>query len=459
MLAILLSASFVSCKDEVEENINGSQSKGGVIGFNAFQDGFQKPTTRAVIDKIDQLNEIYVLSMKQKAPGNWEQVFKNDAGTGIDVLTLSNSGNLIWNYSPVENWEDGYSYKFRAFYPQTFNTSAGESCTNGFEYAKPLNGSTALTLNNYKSAQDPRNNTDLLVSKEVTRAYTTAEGNDEPVPLKMEHLLSCVNFNFKGPEGKEVHVTDFSIAGYVDKGTCTYDKGAKWSTQGASGSGSFSAIKVDVEFNGQTGNVSWNEGGSRVVFRDDRNDMEIPPAIIFDNSGARNNDYANINPKYGNGSYTQQYIGGNDNYGHFYIEMDVAESDPLATPTGPSTNVSITSCENLLFIPQPVLPYKEQQIDMEITMKRVDWGNQVSTYTVPGVSVAIGLYANISYYFDNNKNEIQHAIISDLTGNGKVPEWEAGVKYNYTIGLYEYQATANITIEDWTHHTYEEELK
>lgn len=216
MLAILLSALFVSCKDEVEENINGSQSKGGVIGFNAFQDGFQKPTTRAVIDKIDQLNEIYVLSMK-KAPGNWEQVFKNDAGTGIDVLTLSNSGNLIWDYSPVENWEDGYSYKFRAFYPQTFNTGAGESCTNGFEYAKPLNGSTALTLNNYKSAQDPRNNTDLLVSKEVTRAYTTAEGNDDPVPLKMEHLLSCVNFNIKKKAGTDLTITSFKLMNYVSK--------------------------------------------------------------------------------------------------------------------------------------------------------------------------------------------------------------------------------------------------
>ena len=47
----------------------------------------------------------------------------------------------------------------------------------------------------------------------------------------------------------------------------------------------------------------------------------------------------------------------------------------------------------------------------------------------------------------------------DLSVGGKIEEWEAGTKYTYTIDVYEYQVNANIDIEDWTHHTFEGELK
>lgn len=404
MLAILLSASFVSCKDEVEENINGSQSKGGVIGFNAFQDGFQKPTTRAVIDKIDQLNKIYVLSMKQKASGNWEQVFKNEAGTGIDVLTLSNSGNLIWDYSPVENWEDGYSYKFRAFYPQTFNTGAGESCTKGFEYAKPLNGSTTLTLNNYKSAQDPRNNTDLLVSKEVTRAYTTAEGNDEPVPLKMEHLLSCVNFNISNKEGS-ITIEHFKLRNHVAE--ASYD-GNNWISHYVFLSSDATKVFNFILADGTTlkdNNVNWGHLHGKefyVEYKDDtKNQLNLA-------------------------SYSAELL-------------DISKN-----PISSSSDIGKDYCVGLLLIPQK-LEGKDETIKINLS------GNEVEG------KISHKVEAVIQYKYDSDPT-LQTAIV-DLTANGKVPEWEPGVKYTYNVSIYEYQATANITIEDWTHHTYEEELK
>lgn len=404
MLAILLSALFVSCKDEVEENINGSQSKGGVIGFNAFQDGFQKPTTRAVIDKIDQLNEIYVLSMKQKAPGNWEQVFKNEAGTGIDVLTLSNSGNLIWDYSPVENWEDGYSYKFRAFYPQTFNTGAGESCTKGFEYANPLNGSTALTLNNYKSAQDPRNNTDLLVSKEVTRTYTTAEGNDEPVPLKMEHLLSCVNFNISNKEGS-ITIEHFKLRNHVAE--ASYD-GNNWISHYVLSANDATKVFNFILADGSTvkdNNVNWGHLHGKefhVEYKDDtKNQLNLASysAELFDNS---------------------------------------------KNPISSSSDIGKDYCVGLLLIPQQ-LEGKDETIKINLNGQEVEG------------KISHKVEAVIQYKYDNDPT-LQTAIV-DLTANGKVPEWNPGVKYTYNVSIYKYQATANITIEDWTHHTYEEELK
>lgn len=465
MLAILSVGLIVSCKDD-DEDYGYSSVVGNIIDFFPLQEGFQKPVTRAgVIDpesyNLDKIDKIGVLSMKKGATGGWTTVFQND-NTPLEVLPLFNNGftsnGQIWNYyTNKAAWEEGYQYKFRAYFPLEFNTSAGETCANGFTHDAISGGTTKLTLTDYQSASDPRQNTDLLVSDLRVRNYP-ADG-DTAVSLKMNHLLACVNFNFRGPEGKEVHVTDFSIAGYADRGSCIYENEAKWSTQGTSGS--VSVIKVSVEFNGNTGTAELT-GGSRVVFRDDRNDMEIPYPVFFDHdgSGQASNAYRSINPRYTYGSYTSINGGGTgSNAGHFYIEMEVVESDPLVTQTGTSTSVSIQSCDNLLFIPQPVQPYQETNIDMEITLKRVDWGNQVSTTTVPGASVKTGMYAQVSYYFDNETNDVKTATIADLTGNGKITEWEAGKKYNYTVGLYEYQATANITIEDWKSHTYEEELK
>ena len=68
-------------------------------------------------------------------------------------------------------------------------------------------------------------------------------------------------------------------------------------------------------------------------------------------------------------------------------------------------------------------------------------------------------FAEIEFYFGDEVPDQPLTALVDLTANGKVRKWEAGTKYTYTIGMYEYQATANITIEDWQTHTYEEELK
>lgn len=411
VLAILLSALFVSCKDkEEEENTNKSQSKGGVIGFNAFQDGFQKLTTRAVIDKIDQLNEIYVLSMKKKDSGNWEQVFKNDAGAGIDVLTLTNSGNIIWDYSPVENWEDGCSYKFRAFYPKTFNTGAGESCTNGFEYSPLTSGSTTLILNNYKSATDPRNNTDLLASKEVTRAYTVAEKNDQEVALDMKHLLSCVNFNITNKKPTEkLTILGVKFKGYASEGSCEISSSINWTP----------SLDAEIKY---------------------EDEAVVDPHDFTFRHYNNNGELVEFNPTAPGQLKKGEYI------------VTLKKDDNWESPTFEGATIEIgggvlinDAYQNLLFIPQ-----------------KLDRGSKELKFVVNrntlNFTIDYKVVAEIEFYFGNDSSKKLSATV-DLTANGKVPEWEPGVKYNYTIGIYEYQATANITIEDWVHHTYEEELK
>ncbi|MEE0083405.1 MAG: hypothetical protein UE068_04205, partial [Paludibacteraceae bacterium] len=83
VLAILLSALFASCKDEIEEDeFRPKRNAGPRIGFKSLDAGFQIPTTRAVIDNIRDLDNLYVLSMKNNGSG-WGKVFQED------VLTLT----------------------------------------------------------------------------------------------------------------------------------------------------------------------------------------------------------------------------------------------------------------------------------------------------------------------------------------------------------------------------------
>lgn len=399
VLAILLSALFASCKDEDEEYKESSSGKNGEIGFNAFQDGFQKPTTRAVIDNVGDINEIYVLSMKKKGNSSWEQVFKNGAGADIDVLTLSNSGTSVWNYSPEENWEDGYNYKFRAYFPNTFNTSAGESCANGFQHSAISTGSTILTLNNYRSATDPRNNTDLLVSPEVTRVYSTTLGNDDPVPLNMKHLLACVDFKIKKKEGTSLTINSLKIRHHATE--ANYD-GSKWIPY------------FDFTSSDMTSNFDFYK-----------------------------NDGTPIKKNYGQLKKGEFYVQYKDNNTSLLYSAEL--SDHSKNPIATTTTLVDYYCTGLLMVPQ-TLESKDEIIKFMVNNK-----------TIEG-TIKRKVEAEIQFYFDNNSSTPLSAIV-DLTAGGKIEEWEAGTKYTYTIGVYEYQVNANIDIEDWTHHTFEEELK
>lgn len=439
MLAILLVGLFASCKDEMEEE-GDRPSRLDVLGlkFTAFEEGFEKPTTRSIVNSVDDIDYVGVLAMKKKdSESVWSQVFDND------TLVITNERKEIWYYpdNKKKKWEPEYNYKFRGFYPikGNFNESAGESCENGFEYAGFSIGQTELRLNNYKMATDPRDNSDLLVSQIVERG----KRETDVVAMNMKHILACVNFNFRGPEGKEVHVTDFSIAGYSDKGSCTYEDKAEWDVESIVASEN-SNLTYNVEYTG-SGQINGQQIyepykllglPDGMVFRDKDTKEIISAYDMFDDSGLR-------------------YLRDNSHgkYKKFYIDFG-----QTASLISNQTSMSIQSCQDLLFIPQPLIAYQERSKSIRINVKRLDWNGSYN-FNDNNILVKSGMYAQIKYYFDNETSEIKTAIIADLTGNGTITEWEAGKKYNYTVGLYEYQATANITIEDWMHHTFEEELK
>ena len=396
VLAILLSALFASCKDEDEEYKELSSGNGDKIGFDAFQDGFQKPTTRAVIDDIADLDNLYVLSMKNNGTG-WNRVFQED------VLTLTNNGyttnGQIWDYSPTANWENEYNYKFRAFYPNTFNTSAGESCANGFHHSDISTGSTVLTLNNYKSATDPRNNSDLLVSTEVTRAYSTTLGNDEPVPLNMKHLLACVDFKIKKKDGASLTINSLKIRQYASK--ANYD-GSKWIPY------------FDFTSSDMTSNFDFYK-----------------------------NDGTPIKKNYGQLKKGEFYVEYKDDNTSLLYSAEL--SDQNKNPIAATTTLVDDYCSGLLMIPQ-TLKSNDETIKLKVGNKSIEG------------TINRKIEAVIEFYFGNNSSTPLSAIV-DLTAGGKIDKWKAGTKYIYTVGMYEYQVNVNIDVAEWDKHEYEGELK
>ncbi len=447
VLAILLSALFASCKDEDEEYKESSSGNGCKIGFDAFQDGFQKPTTRAVIDDIADLDNLYVLSMKNNGTG-WDRVFQED------VLTLTNNGyttnGQIWDYSPTANWENGYNYKFRAYYPNTFNTSAGESCANGFQHSAISSGSTVLTLNNYRSATDPRNNSDILVSTEVARAYSTTLGNDDPVPLNMKHLLACVGFKIKSKKGKKLNITKFTINGYSKEGSCVVNQNIVWTPIWNESPKIKSGDNVNVNLTYNNGTMT--ENNNDFVFKDKGSNMEISPKDLYIDNSNNNYLYSWSN------KYKNFYVILKSEYNTNSESLGAAVIDGTKEET---ESYEFENYEQLLFIPQE-LDRAGVNFNIKFSVKRQDWGrNDDNVKEIKDVELKHQTFAEIEFYFgDTDPGENNRSIaIVDLTANGKVKKWEAGTKYSYTIGMYEYQATANITIEDWTHHIYEEDLR
>lgn len=446
VLAILLSALFASCKDEDEEYKELSSGNGDKIGFDAFQDGFQKPTTRAVIEEIADLDNLYVLSMKNNGTG-WNRVFQED------VLTLTNNGyttnGQIWDYSPTANWESEYNYKFRAYYPNTFNTSAGESCTNGFQHSAISTGSTVLNLNNYTSATDPRNNSDLLVSPTIDRPYSV-DKNSDVVPLGMKHLLACVDFRIKTKKGEKLHISKFTVHGYTREGSCVVNENPVWTpvwnetpkiTSG-------STQTVAFTYNGNLGQVTVDQ--DKFVFVDKTNNLELSTKDLYYSSNNNNYLYS------WSTKYKNFYVFLKSEYNSASESLGAAETDGSKEE---SDYYKIDNYEGLLFIPQE-LDRNGVNFNIRFSVTRSDGGwNDNNVGLTEDIALKHLTFAEIEFYFGDEVPDQPLTAIVDLTANGKVRKWETGTKYTYTIGMYEYQATANITIEDWQTHTYEEELK
>lgn len=443
MLAILLAGLFVSCKDEMDEENKDLSAGGDEIGFCLLPDGFQKPTTRSLMESFGLGDKVSVLSMKTSDGSAWQKVFAND------TVVIKNVGDVKWSYANKQKWEDNSDYKFSAFYPikgDDFNETKGESCANGFEFSSE---SATLNLNNYISSKDPRENTDMLASTIVSRNYSKDQ-NGSMVSLDMKHMLACVDFRIKTKKGKKLHITSFTINGYAQRGNCSVNDKIEWSPiyDEALNITNGSTETVVVKFNGDS-HSDILVGQNKFVFKDKGSNLPLGMEELY------NNYLYTWSSKYG-----QFYVvtmsennRSSESIGSAYTDGSKEETDAY----------SFDNYEGLLFIPQE-LEREGVEMNLDFSLYHVyNWGENKDNNAgkIPGVSLRHSVFADIEFYFDDIDPGVAnrgHAIV-DLTANGKVETWDAGVKYVYTIGMYEYQATANITIENWQPHSYEEDLR
>ncbi|MBQ0156030.1 MAG: fimbrillin family protein [Bacteroidales bacterium] len=428
MLAILLAGLVASCKDDDEANDNDFAT-GDEIRFSALRDGFQKPVTRwGEKEEFFRDEQVSVLAMKSSNGSVWERVFVDADENSIDVLPITYKGESIWHYDKKQKWQNDYTYKFRGFFPclpSGFNTVDGETCANGFEFPKTdnkVNGSTTLTLNNYKSASDPRHNTDLMVSQQVTR-----NNNPETVVLDMKHLLANVSFKFQSREDKPVTITDFSVVGYASEGNCTINENnvVGWEPKVHSSSKSEATIEMTLSDIDKT--VSYT--GDKYVIKSSDNNKEL----TFE-------DVCQLcwNPSKINTAYVSAASG--------YVKL----------------NEGIDRYQGYLFIPQDL---KNDSETIKLTIKTyVDYAygtqHQVS-HTFDNVELKRDIYGEVEFYFGNTDPGVGKRLKArvDLTAGNKIDKWVAGTKYTYTVGMYEYQVNVNIDVADWDKHEYEGELK
>lgn len=423
MLAILLAGLFASCKDD-DEAIADDFATGDEIGFTALRDGFQKPVTRwGEKEEFFREEQVSVLAMKSANGTVWDRVFVDAIENPIDVLPITYKGELIWHYDKKQKWQNDYTYKFRGFFPclpSGFNTDDGETCANGFEFPKTdnkVNGSTTLTLNNYKSASDPRHNTDLMVSQQVTR-----NNNQETVVLDMKHLLANVSFKFQSREGTPVTITNFSVVGYSSEGNCTIGENnvISWDTESTSGSNAVSIIMTKQQ---SDGTVVYS--GDKYVIKKDNKELTFEEV-------KRVNNYNK------DGIYLCMSSG--------YVKM----------------NEGNDRFQGYLFIPQE-LKKDSKTVSLKIEARGDNGQNSWSeaSNTVDNVELKRDIYGEVEFYFGNTDPGVGKRLKAtiDLTAGNKIDKWVAGTKYTYTVGMYEYQVNVNIDVADWEKHEYEGELK
>ncbi len=439
MLAALLSAVFVSCKDEMDEYEGDRPSRldALAIKFNAFGDGFQKPETRAgIVESFTYGDKVSVLSMMTADGSSWSKVFANDA------VEITNVGEYLWSYENKQKWIDGNTYKFKGFYPSSsdgFNRTAGEKCTDGFTWT--VNGATTLTLTDYKSANDPRLNTDILVSDEESRVYSTALANNDPVSLNMKHILSCVNFKIKTKQGKKLHINKFKFVGYAATGNCVINQSPNWEIEYDKDN-----TKINVVF---LKNYTNNQKTYNSNF--DFYDLKTDEKLSFDDLVSR--------------LYSENYHDPNKSYDYsYYILPGYFDLGPAETSGANSDNEPyvVDNYQRLLVIPQSI-----NQGEKRFTLNAQIWGttlggdNNWYTYCEnvlerKDLVIDRSVYGQIEYYFGEDSEHTYTAIV-DLSAGNIVTKWEAGKIYTYTIGVNNFDI--NVEIEDWQHHKIEEEIK
>ena len=214
IIYILAAATLVifSCsKEDLEQGeISQLESNVPIEAAPAVQTVNDGWNTKALINSSTDLQN-YSISLFGFADTGTETypVFEND------ILSYSSG----WGYGAVKYWIPGAYYTFGAFCPSVAN--ANKSISNGtVTYS---NGT--LTISNYITGR-----TDSFDARSEDLLYcfyerdNTITNNYSAVPLKMRHLLSCLEFNIRNAANYNiVKIDEIYLANLEDESTITLD--------------------------------------------------------------------------------------------------------------------------------------------------------------------------------------------------------------------------------------------
>jgi hypothetical protein len=162
-----------------------------------------KPDDPTVLLEVGNKASIFATRIKNDEKNKFinNRILRCDAAP--DPLTPSDPYSSVWNYDPLEYWQDDGDYYFTAVFP-----------SYGIEDAQ-INDDDAFYLNvRYQTGS----NQDMMVA----RAYRDAAVSTDPVNLEFKHATSAVRFLFgkaSTSDSDRYELTSFRLENLAAAGT------------------------------------------------------------------------------------------------------------------------------------------------------------------------------------------------------------------------------------------------
>lgn len=181
-------------------NLSGSGTRSGNGTGNGTGTGAM---TKALVESAEDLKQ-YGISLFATATkgGNTYPVFNNDN------LKFTDGS---WNYDITKYWIPGASYSFAAFAPYAGTAGQGVKLSNGTVTVSANPTAPSITIENYISGKDDDDGFDARCEDLLFAAYTrdnTDTSDYSAVPLKFEHLLSCITFYIRNATNNDIASID-----------------------------------------------------------------------------------------------------------------------------------------------------------------------------------------------------------------------------------------------------------
>ncbi len=214
LLALAPMISSCSADDSVD------QPQVNTLDAISFETYVNKSRTEDITNS--NIKDFTVYGYTAENADQWATLFDGEKVTAGGSL-LSRENSSAWSYNHVKYWEKGKTYKFHAISPSTNANWTFENVSNNgaVDYAKGK-----ITFTNIASLNDgavyANGEQDLIYA---FKSATGKQSDNPTVEFTFSHLLSRVNFKFRGasdnPASVAISVKDIRIVDTYDKGEIT----------------------------------------------------------------------------------------------------------------------------------------------------------------------------------------------------------------------------------------------